>query len=206
MRRRFFKGGHASAWPTVSDRRHQSGFTLIELLVALALSALVSLVLLQGIRLAATGLDRHNRASERLDARQSLDDLLRRTLGAAAAIPRGAGGEFVGKPNAVEFLAVAEDGGPGLYRVVLGADHGKLVLRRALAAAEGDPRAAASIVANNLRDFRLAYFGTDASGATPAWHDSWQQLAILPLLVRVIVEADDEPPHPALIVRLWNAG
>lgn len=186
--------------------RRDAGFTLIELLVALALSALVSLVLLHGIRLAATGLDHHTRAAERLDARQSLDELLRRTLGSVAAIPRSAGGEFLGKPNAVEFLALAEDGGPGLYRVDLGIERGRLVLRRALAASDGDPRGAASVVVDHLRDFRLAYFGVDATGGTPVWRDNWQQLAILPLLVRVILDTDGDTPRPPLVVKLWNAG
>jgi hypothetical protein len=57
-----------------------------------------------------------------------------------------------------------------------------------------------------LRDFRLAYFGADAASGTPSWHDSWQELAVLPLLMRVIVDTNDDPPHPPLIVRLWNAG
>lgn len=185
--------------------RRDAGFTLIELLVALALSALVSMVLLHGIRLAATGLDRHTRLSERLDARQSLDDLLRRTLGSAAAIPRGAGGQFTGAPTSVAFLAIAEDGGPGLYRVALGLERGTLVLRRELAAPQGDPRAASSILASQVRQFRLAYFGADATSATPTWHDSWQQLALLPLMVRVVLD-DGDPPRPPLIVKLWNAG
>lgn len=186
--------------------RRDAGFTLIELLVALALSALVSLILLHGIRLAAAGLDRHTRLSERLDARQSLDDLLRRTLGSAAAIPRGAGGEFTGQPTVIEFLAVAEDAGPGLYRVTLAVEHGRLILRRELAASQGDPHAAASVLAGNLREFRLSYFGADTASGTPAWHDSWQQLATLPLMVRVILAGDGDPPRPPLIVRLWNAG
>ena len=93
----------------------EAGFTLIEVMVALALTALVSLILLHGTRLAVTGLDRHTRAAEWLDARQSRDDLLRRTLSAAASISRAAGGEFVGKPDAIEFLAIAEDGGPGEF-------------------------------------------------------------------------------------------
>ncbi|HTW50587.1 MAG TPA: prepilin-type N-terminal cleavage/methylation domain-containing protein [Stellaceae bacterium] len=186
--------------------KRDAGFTLVELLVALALSALVSLVLLHGIRLAAAGLDRQARASERLDARQSLDDLLRRTLGSAVAIPRTAGGEFSGTPNGVEFVSAAEDGGPGLYRVHLALDRGRLILRRELAAPQGDPRAAASVVASNLRDFRLAYFGADTLGASPAWHDSWPQLTTLPQTVRVILDRDADPPRPPLIVRLWNGG
>ena len=182
--------------------RRDAGFTLIELLVALALSALVSLVLLHGIQLATSGLDRHARAAERLDARQSLDDLLRRTLGSAAAIPRNAGGEFIGKPNAVEFLAVAEDGGSGLYRIDLALERGQLILRRELAAPQGDPRSATSIVTNRVRDFRLAYFGFDGASAAPVWQDSWQQLAMLPLMIRVILDADGDPVRPPLIVRL----
>jgi general secretion pathway protein J len=186
------------------------GFTLIELLVALALSALVSLILLNGIRLATTGLDRQTYVAERLDTRQSLDDLLRRTLGSAALVPRLAGGTFNGRPNAVEFLGIAEDGGPGLYRVDLAIDPIRrdrpLILRRRLATLAGAPRDATSIVATRVRDFRLAYFGADAASATPVWHDSWQQLNVLPLMVQVTLDSEGDPPRPPLIVRLWNAG
>jgi prepilin-type N-terminal cleavage/methylation domain-containing protein len=189
--------------------RRDAGFTLIEVLVAVALSALISLILLHGIRLAASGLDRHTRATERLDARQSLDDILRRTLGAAALIPRTAGGEFIGKSDAIEFLGIAEDGGSGLYRIDLAVDRTRpdrpLILRRRLAVPAGDPRAAASVIATRIRDFRLAYFGADAASAEPAWHDTWQQLSMLPLMVRVILDSDGDPARPAIVVRLWNA-
>ena len=190
--------------------RGGAGFTLIEVLVALALSALVSVVLLHGIQIATLGFDRHTRAAERLDERQSLDDILRRTLGAAVAIPRAAGGGFDGKPDAIAFLAVAEDGGAGLYRIDLALDPAqrdrRLVLRRRLAAPAGEPRAAASAIATRVRDFRLAYFGADAAGATPGWHDDWRQLGTLPQMVRVIIETEGDPPRPPLIVRLWNGG
>ncbi|HTZ38166.1 MAG TPA: prepilin-type N-terminal cleavage/methylation domain-containing protein [Stellaceae bacterium] len=189
---------------------HSAGFTLVELLVALALSALVSLILLHGIRIAAAGFERHTREADRLDARQSLDDLLRRTLGAAATIPQTAGGMFRGGPDALVFLAAAEDGGAGLYRVELALDRARaepaLVLRRQLAVPAGDPRIAASVIADRVRDFRLAYFGADAASAAAAWHDSWQQLNLLPLLVRVTLDRAGAPPRPALVVRLWSAG
>jgi prepilin-type N-terminal cleavage/methylation domain-containing protein len=185
----------------------EAGFTLIEVVIALALSAFVGVILLYGVRLATFGLDRHTKAAERLDALQALDELLRRTLGAAVLIPRVAGGEFAGKPDAVEFVAAAEDGGAGLYRVTLGLDGARsLVLRRRLATPTGDPREAVSVLAPRLRSFRLAYFGVDTANAMPAWHDSWQQLNVLPLMVRAIVDSDGEPPRPPLVVRLWSAG
>jgi prepilin-type N-terminal cleavage/methylation domain-containing protein len=187
--------------------QREAGFTLIEVLVALALSAFVGVILLHGVRLAAFGLDRHTKAAERLDTRQALDELLRRTLGAAVLVPRIAGGEFAGQAAAVEFVAAAEDGGAGLYRITLGLDAARsLILRRRLATPTGDPREAASVLATKLRTFRLAYFGADAANATPGWHDSWQQLTTLPLMVRAIVDSDGDPPHPRLVVRLWNAG
>lgn len=190
--------------------RRDAGFTLIEVLVALALSALLSVILLHGIRLAAAGLERQTRAVERVDAQQSLDDILRRTLTSAAAIPRTAGGEFVGKSDAVTFLALAEDSGAGLYRIAIAVDRTRrdrpLILRRQLAAPAGDPRAEASILAMRVRDFRLAYFGADTAGAAPRWHEEWQHLAVLPQMVRVILATDGGDPRPALVVRLWNAG
>jgi general secretion pathway protein J len=190
--------------------RREAGFTLLELMVALALSGLVAMVLLHGINIATLGLDRHSRAMERLDARQSLDDILRRTLGAAALVPRAAGGEFVGRADAIEFLGIFEDRGAGLYRIDLAVDRSRadhpLILRRRLALLAGDPRVATSVIAANVRDFRLAYFGADTADAQPSWHDRWEQLNILPLMVRVILESDGEPARPPLVVRLWSAG
>ena len=194
----------------MTERLREAGFTLIEMLVALALSALVSLIMLYGVRLAAAGLDRHSRQAERLDSRQSLDDILRRTLGSAALIPRSAGTVFIGKPDALEFLGVAEDSGPGLYRITLTVDPARadrpLILKRQLAVPAGDPRVASGVLAVKVREFRLAYFGADTAGADPTWHANWQSLGFLPLMVRVILDSDGEPPRPALIVRLWNAG
>jgi prepilin-type N-terminal cleavage/methylation domain-containing protein len=194
----------------VTGPRRDAGFTLIELVVALALSALVATILLHGVRVAVLGVDRQSRQSERLDARQSLDDILRHTLGAAALLPRAAGGEFVGKPDSIEFLGIAEDSGPGLYRFDLAVDRTRadraLILKRRLAAASGEPRIAASILAANVRDFHLAYFGADGTTADPAWHDRWEELNILPLMVRVILDNEGEASRPPLVVRLWNAG
>jgi general secretion pathway protein J len=194
----------------VNRRHRQSGFTLIEVVVALALSAFVAVILLHGVRLAASGFERHTRQAERLDTRRSLDDILRRTLGSAAVVPRSAGGEFIGSPDSIEFLGIVEDSGPGLYRIALAVDRTRqdrpLILRRQLMNVAADPRGAASILASGVRNFRLAYFGTAGSDPDPAWQDRWESMSQLPLMVRVTLDSDGDPPHPAIIVRLWGAG
>ena len=54
-------------------RLSSAGFTLIELVVALALAGVISLLLLQGINLATTALDRLSRKAEQLDERRGVD-------------------------------------------------------------------------------------------------------------------------------------
>jgi prepilin-type N-terminal cleavage/methylation domain-containing protein len=181
-------------------RDRNDGFTLVEVLVALALTALVSLVLLHGIRLAAAGLDRHSRQQQRLDDRRSLDALLRRALGSAAR------SGFSGGPDGVSFLGLAEDSGPGLYRVEIILADGKLVLRRALAEPAGDPHSAESVLAADAGAFRLAYFGTQAMGEEPGWHDRWQGLAVPPRLVRLTFDALGSAVRPPLVIPIWSAG
>ena len=65
----------------------ERGFTLVELLIALALTGIVSLLLLSTTRLAALGFDRASAQAERLEAHRALEDLLRRELSATIASP-----------------------------------------------------------------------------------------------------------------------
>ena len=71
----------------MSARARPDGFTLVELLIALALTGIVSLLMLSGTRFAALGLDRVAAQADRLEARRNLDELLRRELSAAVASP-----------------------------------------------------------------------------------------------------------------------
>ncbi len=189
----------------------ESGFTLVELIVALALTALVSLILLQGVGLTTTGVDRLARRADRLDAHRSVEAMLRHTLESASAIPT-VGGEagFVGKPASLKFLSLAEDGGPGLYRIELGVDQvsatRSLYLIRRLAMPFAEPRAQRSVLAPRLRVFDIAYFGAWSPADAPVWHDRWEGVAYLPRLVRITLDTGDGEERPPIVVRLWNAG
>jgi general secretion pathway protein J len=192
-------------------RCRTAGFTLIELLVALAVAGLVSLLLVHGIGLAAFGFERLSRGAARLDENRGVDQVLRRTLGSAAAIPGiDAGIGFAGGAARVAFLSLVADTGPGLYRIELGLDPGggesRLVLTRRHAGPGAEARIERSVLARGVRTFRIAYYGAATLNEDPSWHDRWSGLGYLPKLIRIELETGDGTVRPPLIVRMWDAG
>ena len=190
--------------------RGQHGFTLVELLIALALTGLVSLLLLSATRMAALGVDRVSAQTERLEARRALEDLLRRELSAAVAspllpnVPPLAGG-----PETLEFLSLAEDSGAGLYRIRLAVENAggsnALVLSRSRSAAvAGAPQR--TVLAPRLASFAIAYFGAPDESGEAKWHARWEGARALPQLVRITLDLGDGIARPPLVVRLWTAG
>ena len=177
--------------------RGRAGFTLVELLVALALTAIVSLLAVSATRFAALGLERVSTGAQRLETRRNLEALLRRSFAeslVASALPNERALE--GDSAQVRWLALAEDGGVGLYRDELRLEGGALVLTREPVGGEGARHR--SVLAPRAR-LRLAYFGGD-------WQDSWQGMAALPRLVRIALDLEDGLERPPIVVRLMAAG
>jgi prepilin-type N-terminal cleavage/methylation domain-containing protein len=187
--------------------RRGAGFTLIEVAVALALAALVSLTLVEGLRLTTGGVARLTQRADRLDARHGVDPLLRRALEAAVA-GTSIGGQpgFAGEAARLDFVTLAETGGPGLYRLDLALDGADLVLTRRLAEPSAEPQVRRSVLASRVRRFAVAYFGAPSPGEPPSWHASWQGISFLPRLVRVTIDTGDDAVRFPITVRLWNAG
>lgn len=192
-------------------RRRTGGFTLIELLVALALAGLVSLLLVHGIGFAAFGFDRLSRGAERLDESRGVDQVLRRVLGSAAAIPGlGPGIGFSGDPTRIAFLSLAGDNAPGLYRIEIAVETSgserRLVLTRTVLGPGGGIRPERNVLARGVRDFRIGYFGTVAPDTDPVWHDHWDGLSYLPGLLRIELDTAEAPRLPPLVIKVWDAG
>src|SRR5882672_11246790 len=184
-----------------------AGFTLIELVVALALAGGISLLLLQGINLATTGLDRLSRKAEQPDERRGVDTVLRHALAAASAAPAPEGEPgFAGTQTRLSFLSLAEDSGSGLYRIEVKLDASRndrlLLFTRRLA----ERTAERSVLMPRVRDFRISYFGADTISAEPAWHDRWEGISYLPKLVRLVFDSSDGLVRAPIVVRVWNAG
>jgi len=188
--------------------RDQRGFTLLELLVALAVSALISLILFDGVGLATRGLDRLSARAEQVEARRSVEILMRRALGNVIALPiiDGEPG-FTGHPTLLSFLSTIADGGAGLYRVELTVDDSAaLILSRRVAGRSASKRGNESLLMRDVRHFAIDYFGATWPAVEPCWQHDWEGLATLPLLVRITLDRDGDGEQPAIILRLGNAG
>ncbi len=104
-------------------RPQAAGFTLVEILIALALTGLVTLLMVSATRFAVLGLTRVTSAADRLETRRTLEDLLRRELAGTLASPLLPNASIVvGRPDSIIFLTLAEDSGAGLYRVAIDAE------------------------------------------------------------------------------------
>jgi general secretion pathway protein J len=189
--------------------RRPAGFTLIEVVVALALAGLVTVILVAGLRLTAGGVARLTERADRLDARYSVETLLRRALEAAVpGVSIGGKPGFAGAPASLDFVTLAETGGPGLYRFELALDGAGLVLTRRLAVPFAEPELRRSVLAPHVRRFAVAYFGAPLPSDPPSWRDRWEGISFLPRLVRLTIDTGDggtDLRFP-ITVRLWNAG
>jgi general secretion pathway protein J len=186
--------------------KHAAGFTLVELLIALALTGIVTLLILGGTRFTAAGLNRTAATAERLETQRSLQQLLRRELSSAMVVPALPGEPpLTGRPDAVDFFGLAEDGGAGLFRISIAAEAGtgsrSLTMSRRRA---GDPTAAAqrTVLVPHIGGFAIAYFGRMSSDDAPGWHERWERLPYLPTLVRITFDGINAP----LVVRIWASG
>ncbi|HVU19810.1 MAG TPA: prepilin-type N-terminal cleavage/methylation domain-containing protein [Rhizomicrobium sp.] len=192
-------------WP------RDDGYTLIELLVSLIILAMVSVMMLQGIQTGRRVWERADVANARGETISGAQMLLRSRLERAYPatrydkIPTYA--DFFGAANGVSFLAPPRDihAPSGLVRYTLAlAPNGDLVLS-ALSDLATDPSAPGEplVLLHNVQQLDIGYFGVVPPDKGPAWHDQWQLLPALPLLMRVRVQfpPEDSRAWPDLLIK-----
>lgn len=199
--------------------RRAGGFTLIEVLLALVLLAaglaLAFATLRSTTAVAARGEDMAQ-ASERMRA---VHGYLRARLASAQPIvfatDRGTlrQARFIGMPQRMRFVADLPDylgyGGPYLHDVRADGE-GRLqvafaVVRPEASLEDVDLRARglrAERLADGMRAVRFRYRGLDADNRLGPWQDRWETSEMLPLQVKVEMEAVDGGRWPDLVVTL----
>jgi general secretion pathway protein J len=188
-------------------RTSQAGFTLVELLVAMALLALLSALLLGGLRMSRAAVARGEIATERLLRAELGLAVLRRQLEQADPLPLDTTTEpriaFAGDGQSVVFVAP-----PGAYlalggeeitwlAIEPGTDGARIVLRyRPLDRAADvwpptlDPRDMKTVVLlDGAARAEFSYFGRPSPVTDMQWQTAWRDAAMLPTLIRLSVAA-----------------
>lgn len=193
--------------------RRSGGFTLLEVVLAMTLVSVIAAVGFAVLRTGIRSWDAGEVRMQRLESRMAVMRFLHNYLVNALPAKDDFTGtrpvfSFVGAPDAVSFVAFPpEYVGQGMrYRFNLGQVRDVLgvVLEpfgKRLLSGMTEPERIALL--DRVRQVRFAYFGLPPEGRAPEWRQEWR-FDVLPLLVRVTVEAQDGTIES--IVALRNRG
>ena len=195
-------------------RAGEQGLTLIELLLSLAILAILTGFLAGGLSMARRAFDA-DRSSEIGSETNAAIQTISGLIGSALPIRVNDGGQkvtirFVGRQEALSFVGLSEGrslrGGP--QKIMLRRSGGELIVDfTALTGIQSkdtpEPSPTRVVALSGVREIRLGYFGRPDPAAAPAWHADWVRAELLPDLVSIRTEFDDERRNePPIIVAL----
>ena len=204
--------------------KHRSrGFTLIEVLLATVLLAAGMALAFSIVRSATAISSRGEAIASGNERMRGVENFLRRRLVAAQPLPfasdpdNGTSTVFSGDERQLRFVAEVPAyfgrGGPYLHALEVVDEEGGKALHIGLTLLQGgqlleeNPPRAPEVLADGLKDVRLAYRGIDPdSGALGQWQPQWQVPGRMPLLVSVEIIPADGKPWPPLVVALPQQG
>lgn len=199
-------------------RRSERGFTLLELVIALTLLALMSGVLYGALGFAGRSWEGGEAKAEATSGMRLTHEFLRAQIEGQHPLRMHKMPEFpllfTGASDELRFAAPlparVTGGGIWYYRlaVIREGDRERLALQRTVPDLEAASlpefdRAERSILADDIAELRVGYFGRDIGAATsvaPTWRDRWDDRNRLPLLVRIDVTPKRGPAWPTLVV------
>lgn len=195
-----------------TERRH-GGFTLLELLAGMAVFAIMAGIVLGGIRLGVRSWDAAAGRSDATEQIRIVHGVLRRQISSALPLASSKSGgwslEFEGGRDALHFVTELPGyvTGGGIHHATVGTEsdgkHQRLVLRwRPLHALDEEAPPEQAMLAENITNVRLEYFGARDRNALPEWRDDWRDSRTLPRLVKLSVVDEDGQAWPDLVVAL----
>lgn len=195
----------------------QKGFTLLELLIGMVLLGLILTLLFGGLRLGSRSWDSGDKRADESSQLRAVQGFMRREL--SQAFPLRWKKEvdtqlaFAGASDTMKFVAPlpVQVSGGGLYLLGLELEKGEkgqsLILKRALANPAAKDFSSLdlgekSVLADQVENMTIAYFGSVTAESEPAWQEKWDDPQRLPLLVRIQVKLGDGRDWPVLVVPL----
>jgi general secretion pathway protein J len=196
--------------------KSDNGFTLVEMLISILILALVSGMLLDGLRLVTHSVGRETSRFDRSSQIALVENFVRAQLGDAQRIVLAAGPagpvDFTGEVDRLVFIspAPASVAFGGLQRLALVFNAGTSAAGGTIEAdwqpyrdgSDAAPAAENRVLLDHVNTAVFAYFGSTRANEPLEWHDEWRELSDLPLLVRLAVVFSDGRTMPELIVAL----
>ena len=186
------------------------GFTLIEILIAVTLLALLILLAMGTLRMTVRSVRSGEAMITRTDRMRTAHEFLRRQLSHAMPLPferledTGENRVFVADKESLRFVAPMPGylarGGPHVQWLSFVDDPDGLRLEFDHAQLNGydpdDPKGKSKrepvVLLDRIREARFEYRALDEAGELSEWDDSWDDAQRLPLLVRLVIEFDED--------------
>lgn len=199
-------------------RPRARGFTLLELVVALTLLALMAAVMFGALGFAGRSWEGGEAKAEAVSAMRLSEGFLRSQLESMHPLRMRKVVEFpllfAGARDELRYAAPLPSrisgGGIWYYRLAVRkeGERSQLVLERIVPDVDATSvpefvDADRSILADDIAELRIGYFGRDpgaAQAATPSWREQWDDRNKLPQLVRIEVLPSKGRPWPVLLV------
>ncbi|WGS84623.1 prepilin-type N-terminal cleavage/methylation domain-containing protein [Methylomonas sp. MED-D] len=209
------------------DRPIRNGFTLIEMLIAMTLLSVIVALLFASLRIAAESWNVGEAKLTEVNQKAVVYQFFRRHLSGIKPVPAPTEDNessptglrtdapdaanqtaetlaFEGRPHAIRFVAALPSASArkGLQTFTVDTDPDSSSVIRVSLVPYGqlpDTAAEATVLLNNVEDFELAYYGTNAETDKTAWHEQWINAEQLPLLIKVRIVLRDHSFWPDMI-------
>jgi general secretion pathway protein J len=196
----------------------ERGFTLVELLVSMTLFALLATILFGALRFGMRAAEQGTARLEWTEEVAVAANFLRSQIAGAQPLQKEEDGKqsiaFEGEPGSVQFVALPPahlaPGGWSTLRIGFEEDQGKgrvvltwRVIRAGAADADGPPRR--SVLLDGVSGVAFGYFGATTPDEKPQWHERWERVNAMPLLMRLSIDFANGQRTPDLIIALRAA-
>lgn len=198
-----------------------AGFTLLEVLIATSILGIMMVLLFGSMRICIRSWEAGEAHMQKVSRMTVIQNFFRSHLRSALTFPDSKNpGDFEeqepffqGEEHKLQFVSLlpasAGRSGPHLFQVQWDADS-EASLRVALqpfppSQDDGDAEIEDVTILENISNFQVAYWGAKEEGDQPEWHNEWLDVQVLPEMVRVDIELENEKPWPSIVVALRMA-